>query len=72
MDINRRHKHGSSYTIVEEFVRSYPIFQYEFVKTFNPTVEQEFILQILPCVAGPDGVEPPTAGFEDQNSIQLS
>ena len=23
-------------------------------------------------MAGPDGVEPPTAGFEDQNSIQLS
>jgi len=23
-------------------------------------------------LAGPDGVEPPTADFEDQNSIQLS
>jgi len=23
-------------------------------------------------MVGPDGLEPPTAGFEDQNSIQLS
>ena len=48
MDHKKLHKFNSSYTTVDDFILTYPIFQYEFVKEFESVKDQEFILQILP------------------------
>ena len=58
MDQHKPHKFNSSYTTVDDFMLTYPTFQYEFVKEFEPVKDQEFILYILPELVLGTGFEP--------------